>query len=104
MNLESFNFPAVLNTSDVDIITDFFVPALGASVRYDRGVGALLFVAHLTLLVAREVYRWGWWAFLPIEFLGLLLNILINLESDRIPGWPATRYPEYVRILAREDE
>jgi hypothetical protein len=39
MSLESFNFPAVLNTSEADIIADFFVPALSASVRYDRGVG-----------------------------------------------------------------
>ena len=39
MSLESFNFPSVLNTLDADIIVDFFVPALSASVRYDRGVG-----------------------------------------------------------------
>ncbi len=39
MSLESFSFPPILNTSDADIIADFFVPALGASVRYDRGVG-----------------------------------------------------------------
>jgi superfamily II DNA or RNA helicase len=39
MSLQSFNFPPFLNTSEADIIADFFVPALGASVRYDRGVG-----------------------------------------------------------------
>ena len=39
MDLTSFDFPPILNTSDADIIADFFVPALGASVRYDRGVG-----------------------------------------------------------------
>jgi len=39
MSLESFNFSPVLNTSDADIIADFFVPALGASIHYDRGVG-----------------------------------------------------------------
>ena len=39
MDLKSFDFPPILNTSDADIIADFFVPALGASVRYDRGVG-----------------------------------------------------------------
>jgi DNA phosphorothioation system restriction enzyme len=39
MNLKSFNFPLTLNTSDNDIIADFFVPALNVSVRYDRGVG-----------------------------------------------------------------
>lgn len=39
MDLKSFEFPPILNTSDANIIADFFVPALGASVRYDRGVG-----------------------------------------------------------------
>jgi SLT domain-containing protein len=39
MDLTSFDFPPILNTSDADIIADFFVPALSASVRYDRGVG-----------------------------------------------------------------
>lgn len=39
MDLKFFEFPPILNTSDADIIADFFVPALGASVRYDRGVG-----------------------------------------------------------------
>jgi len=39
MDLKSFDFPPILNTSDADIIADFFVSALGASVRYDRGVG-----------------------------------------------------------------
>jgi hypothetical protein len=39
MSLKSFQFPSVINTSDADIIADFFVPALSASVRYDRGVG-----------------------------------------------------------------
>jgi hypothetical protein len=38
MDLTSFDFPPLLDTSDADIIADFFVPALGASVRYDRGV------------------------------------------------------------------
>jgi hypothetical protein len=39
MDLKSFDFPPILNTSDADIIADFFVPALGPSMRYDRGVG-----------------------------------------------------------------
>jgi hypothetical protein len=39
MSLQSFDFPPILNTSEADIIADFFVLALGASVRYDRGVG-----------------------------------------------------------------
>ena len=39
IGLKSCYFPSVLNTSDSDIIADFFVPALKASVRYDRGVG-----------------------------------------------------------------
>lgn len=42
MDLKSFDFPPILNTSDADIIADFFVPALGTSVRYDRGVGFLV--------------------------------------------------------------
>jgi len=32
-------FPAVLDSSTSDLVADFFVPALRASVRYDRGVG-----------------------------------------------------------------
>jgi DNA phosphorothioation system restriction enzyme len=32
-------FPITIDTSSSDIIADFFVPALNASVRYDRGVG-----------------------------------------------------------------
>ena len=39
MTLESLGFPPTLDTSNADIIADFFVPALKASVRYDRGVG-----------------------------------------------------------------
>lgn len=39
MNLAACNFPPILNTSDDDIIADFFVPALRNSVHYDRGVG-----------------------------------------------------------------
>lgn len=32
-------FPVTIDTSSSDIIAEFFVPALNASVRYDRGVG-----------------------------------------------------------------
>lgn len=39
MNLPIIAFPPILDTSSNDIIKDFFNPALGASVRYDRGVG-----------------------------------------------------------------
>src|SRR6185369_4582260 len=39
MNLPLIAFPPILDTSSGDIIKDFFNPALGASVRYDRGVG-----------------------------------------------------------------
>ena len=39
MSLKSLSFSPTLNTSDADIIADFFVPALSASLRYDRGVG-----------------------------------------------------------------
>lgn len=38
-NLSNISFPPILDTSSGDIIRDFFNPALGASVRYDRGVG-----------------------------------------------------------------
>ncbi len=38
-DLRSLNLPSTLDTSNADIITDFFVPALSVSVRYDRGVG-----------------------------------------------------------------
>lgn len=37
--LAILNFPPILDTSSGYIIKDFFNPALGASVRYDRGVG-----------------------------------------------------------------
>lgn len=39
MALDNCDFPPILNTSDDDIIADFFVPALRNAVRYDRGVG-----------------------------------------------------------------
>ena len=39
MNLSDLLFPAQLNTSSNDLITDFFIPALSNSVKYDRGVG-----------------------------------------------------------------
>lgn len=38
-SLKTPQFPSVINTSDADIIQDFFVPALSHAVRYDRGVG-----------------------------------------------------------------
>ncbi|MCK6580452.1 MAG: DEAD/DEAH box helicase family protein [Anaerolineae bacterium] len=39
MTLKQLTFPITIDTSSADIIADFFVPALSASVRYDRGVG-----------------------------------------------------------------
>jgi len=39
MNLPLIAFPPIRDTSSNDIIKDFFNPSLGASVRYDRGVG-----------------------------------------------------------------
>ena len=39
MLLQDLTFPPVLDTSKSDLIADFFVPALMASERYDRGVG-----------------------------------------------------------------
>lgn len=39
MNLPQIALPPFLDTSSGDIIKDFFNPALGASVRYDRGGG-----------------------------------------------------------------
>jgi hypothetical protein len=38
-SLRTIKLPVVLNTSEADIIQDFFVPALSNSIRYDRGVG-----------------------------------------------------------------
>jgi len=38
MNLPQIALPPLLDISSNDIIKDFFNPALGASVRYDRGV------------------------------------------------------------------
>lgn len=39
MNLRTPNFPLVLDNSTNDVQREFFVPALRASQRYDRGVG-----------------------------------------------------------------
>ncbi len=39
MSLRTLNLPLLLNTSDHDLIADFFAPALADSFRYDRGVG-----------------------------------------------------------------
>ncbi len=39
MNLRTPDFPLVLDNSTNDVQNDFFVPALSASIRYDRGVG-----------------------------------------------------------------
>ena len=37
--LQDYPFLQILNTSDHDLIQDFFVPALSRSMKYDRGVG-----------------------------------------------------------------
>jgi hypothetical protein len=39
MTLRTPTFPLLLNTSDHDLLRDFFVPALAQAYRYDRGVG-----------------------------------------------------------------
>lgn len=39
MALTDLNFPNVIDTSSTDIISEFFIPALQNSIRYDRGVG-----------------------------------------------------------------
>jgi DNA phosphorothioation system restriction enzyme len=39
MSLRNHDFPITIDTSSGNIIDDFFIPALKASVRYDRGVG-----------------------------------------------------------------
>ena len=39
MSLRTPAFPLLLNTSDHDLIREFFVPALTQAFRYDRGVG-----------------------------------------------------------------
>lgn len=38
-SLRELAFPSFLDTSSNDLITEFFVPALTHSMRYDRGVG-----------------------------------------------------------------
>jgi hypothetical protein len=40
MSLRSLTLPPLLNTSDHDLIQDFFAPCLAQAFRYDRGVGA----------------------------------------------------------------
>jgi len=44
MNLPLIAFPPILDTSSNDIIKDFFNPALGASVRYERELGLLALI------------------------------------------------------------
>jgi superfamily II DNA or RNA helicase len=39
MSLLETAFPSVIDTSSTNIVTDFFIPALAESIRYDRGVG-----------------------------------------------------------------
>jgi len=39
VSLKSLTFAPILNTSDADLIADFFVPALANAMHYDRGVG-----------------------------------------------------------------
>jgi hypothetical protein len=39
MSLRLLDLPLLLNTSDHDLIADFFAPALNHAFRYDRGVG-----------------------------------------------------------------
>jgi superfamily II DNA or RNA helicase len=39
MSLINLSLPLLMDTSSADIIADFFIPALGAAARYDRGVG-----------------------------------------------------------------
>lgn len=39
MGLSHLTFPPVMDTSSSDLIADFFMPALRAATRYDRGVG-----------------------------------------------------------------
>jgi hypothetical protein len=39
MPLRALALPLLLNTSDHDLLRDFFTPVLAHAVRYDRGVG-----------------------------------------------------------------
>ena len=39
MSLRLLDLPLLLNTSDQDLFRDFFVPVLGHTWRYNRGVG-----------------------------------------------------------------
>lgn len=39
MSLRTLTLPPLLNTSDPDLIQDFFAPCMAQVFRYDRGVG-----------------------------------------------------------------
>lgn len=39
MSIEKINFPEILDNSLHDLVSDFYVPLLSNSIRYDRGVG-----------------------------------------------------------------
>jgi DNA phosphorothioation system restriction enzyme len=58
-------FPVTIDTSSSDIIANFFVPALNASIRYDRGVGYfsagwLRLTAHGMVVFASNGGRARW--------------------------------------------
>ena len=69
-SLRTVPLPTVLNTSETDIIQDFFVPALSNSIRYDRGVG--FFSAAWLRLAAKGMVQfaansgWARWVTSPI--------------------------------------
>ncbi len=65
MSLRKLSLKPVLDTSRDDLITDFFIPALSASIRYDRGVGFfsaawLRVAAHGIVEFARNSGRARW--------------------------------------------
>lgn len=65
MTLKLLDFPITIDTSSANIIADFFVPALNASVRYDRGVGYfsagwLRLTAHGMVVFASNGGRARW--------------------------------------------
>ena len=57
MSLRELSLKIILDTSRDDLIADFFIPALSASIRYDRGVG--FFSAAWLRITARGIVEFA---------------------------------------------
>ena len=57
MSLRELSLKIILDTSRDDLIADFFIPALRASIRYDRGVG--FFSAAWLRITARGIVEFA---------------------------------------------